>query len=240
MTKILENDLRKCRSFQAGLDTFYRHTEKFGVRDIVYGFMATPNAYVRHAHVMATTLPDRLMEIYFDDGGVNRDPVAENAGAMTVPLFFDLKGLSEHGSNDKFAQGRYIRALLDDGYTSFWSIPFSDLEEHGVGAITFFQEARSARPAIDPHILKQYALLFHRTMKDHGHLAGLLGLSEKEKNCLLNMAAGASAAEIAELHNVTPRTVENWIQSARRKMKSKTSSEATHKATCFGVLNRNR
>ena len=237
MDKETENELLACHSFEAGLQILLRHTEKFGVRDIFFGFMATPNAYARNAHVLATTFSDRLMDIYHAAGGVNRDPIAENLSTLSEPMFVDMEILIKGDENDKFSNSQFVHACLDDGYTNSWSIPFSTFEEHGMGVVTFFQETRVERPVIDPQILKQYALPFHQIMKEKGHLGSLLNLSKKEIQCLKDIAAGFTANDIANILDVTPRTVEKWLQSARKKMKSKTSSEAIYKATCFGVFN---
>lgn len=68
------------------------------------------------------------------------------------------------------------------------------------------------------------------------HLAEIISLSKREKECLIWLANGLRPPQIAHRLNVGYRTVDKHINNARRKLKATTRDQAVAKALLFDLI----
>lgn len=83
------------------------------------------------------------------------------------------------------------------------------------------------------------ALYYYRALAARGladnHVADGV-LSPRERECLLRLAQGMRAAQVADALGLSDRTVEHYLASARRKLEAATSTEAVAKAILLRII----
>ncbi|MCP4526124.1 MAG: hypothetical protein GY833_09470 [Aestuariibacter sp.] len=69
------------------------------------------------------------------------------------------------------------------------------------------------------------------------HIDGIYPLSAREKECLLWLSSGLRPQQIAYRLDISPKTVEKHIASARSKLGADTVAQAVAKSLIFGLIN---
>lgn len=110
----------------------------------------------------------------------------------------------------------FSRRLARDGGKAFDAA----MAEHGAAlrlAAFYFHRALAARELADDHVSDCV-------------------LSPRERECLLRLAQGMRAAQVADALGLSDRTVEHYLASARRKLEAATSTEAVAKAILLRII----
>lgn len=218
------------------LEILRTHLDKFGIRDLAYGYMVEEQSHVRHDVVMIATIPAEVMRVYYKHGAFDFDPVADQVGDSNQPFCVDLKSLYQGREAAKFRGNVTMRAFLDRGYRFFWSFPFVDMELLGFGALTMHLKPDMDANSCDLQRLNAISNEFHQLVKSCGLLAKSFDLTELEATTLQSTMRGHTASKIAEFESVSTRTVEHRLQSAREKLRAKTTAEAVFKAIAYGII----
>ena len=234
----MDLDISKCRSVKEALQGVKSQLSEYGARDLVYGYMIGPHHFVRNDVIFAATLSDELMESYARHGGLNADPVAENAATLEQPMTMNLEKIYNDKSTGKFYRHGYIKDLLKQDYKFALSFTLRNVEPVGFAAMTVFPKTELAPEDVDYDLLQNTADQFHQSLKASGLIGTEFGLSEKEILCLRFMGNGKTALDIASLQDVTVRTIELRLANARKKLHAKTTTEAVYKAATYGILQR--
>lgn len=223
-------------TLQAQLNVFNEQLKALGGRDVVYGFAAHRHMLARHDLIMVKTLPADTENDYTNSGGVFSDPVADALmKSQKEPFFIDIGKLIEEESERRFVNP-YSRALRSRGYCRVWCFPFHEADHQGFGALSVFQDEAPGAPDLDPEVLKPLVLDFHVRTKNQGHLGGVFKLTDREIDVLWASALGHAANWVADRDDVSVRAVELRLQSARRKLRARSTTEAVYKATVYGIL----
>lgn len=69
---------------------------------------------------------------------------------------------------------------------------------------------------------------------------GKVQLSKRERSCLKHLLIGRTAREIAEFYELSPKTVETYINRIKQKLKCKTKSQLFQLALSIGIIHPNQ
>ena len=130
--------------------------------------------------------------------------------------------------------------MIAQGYAFSLSFLSNETEPVGFAAMTVFPKPIFEPSDFDLEYLQTMANLFHESLKKSGLMATTFNLSEKEIASLRLMSTGKTAFDIASLSDVTVRTIELRLASARKKLHAKTTTEAVYKAASYGILGRGK
>ena len=207
----------------------------FDGHPIAYELMLRPGSYIRADLINMTTLPVSLTNRYRSMGGTNADPVLENLHGAVEPIAFDLRILCED-RNTRYFQNPFYRGLVEAGLPYCFAIPFQDAAKSCYGALTIFDSVKPDRRRRDAEDLLAIAAAFHRAVLASDLFAAYFGLTERELETLTGTASGQTAADLAELESLSPRTIEARLESARRKLMAKSTAEAVYKAATYRLI----
>ncbi|NNC36343.1 MAG: helix-turn-helix transcriptional regulator [Hyphomonadaceae bacterium] len=216
----------------------FRLQSKFGELhgcDLAYEYMMKDTSFVRGDLVSMTTLSRRFTDLYFPGGGPNSDPVLEHVTADSDPFRVSLRKLCA-GKQTKFYGNKFYTALLENGCENFTSFPFKDDMGIGFGVFTIFATSDFLDQKVKDEYYRELALNFHKCMKSGGQLARYFNILDREHHALSKMADGKTAADIAQDLDVTPRSIELRLQSVRKKLQARTTTEAVYKAVAYSIL----
>lgn len=232
-------DVSECSTVREALEIAKSELLSDGVRDLVYGYMLGPHHFVRNDMVFASTLSDELMESYARYGGLNADPIAENASTLTQCMIINLEEIYNDKSGGKYYHHPFIGKLIYQGYEYSLSFTLNNVEPVGFAAMTVYPQSNCVPEDLNLDKFQNAANTLHKTLKDSGLMGRSFNLKNKEISCLKSMSAGKTAFDIATQNSVTVRTVELRLANARKKLNAKTTTEAVYKAVSYGILGRN-
>lgn len=229
-----DDALIAANSLRGALFCLKNNVPEFMGYNIGYEYFVREHSYMRGDVIVQTTLPHNIMEQYGESGGQNADPIIENIAKLEDKYTIDLTKLVK-GKPSKY-KTKFFTSLSKMGVKTLTAYAFLPPDSHGFGAITLMEEKPNASFAYSPERFAQIGYHFHTLIKRHGLLMRYLGITEKERAVLDRMADGKTAQDVAQESGVTPRTIEMRLQSARRKLKSRTTTEAVFKSICYGIL----
>lgn len=231
----VQADIVAAKSLRDALFILKLKLATFGGCDVAYEFAVRPNAYIRFDLVSMTTLSRRFTDLYPMTGGTNADPVVENIGTMTEPLFVDLEKLTR-GKATRFYHHKFFTNLAESGRPGLAAYPFTNPNRIGYGVMTIFESRAQRNTAREPAYYINIAQAFHNSVTRHGQIARYFGIVPNEHFALDRMAQGQNAADVAMELGLTQRTIEKRLQSARTKLSARTTNEAIYKAAAYGIL----
>mgnify|MGYP003672916771 CR=1 FL=1 len=110
------------------------------------------------------------------------------------------------------------------------------LPGHYPTSVTIAGEHRDISPTTY-HALHLMAVYYHHAMiRICGAAIRLPELSDKQVQCLLWAARGKADADIGEILEITPRTVNHHIEQLRRRLQVRTRAQAIVLATSCGLI----
>lgn len=230
----IDDALIAANSLRGALFCLKNNVPEFMGYNIGYEYFVRKHSYIRGDVIVQTTLPHNVTGQYGDSGGQNADPVIENISNLKDKYTVDLTKLVE-GKASKY-KNKFFTSLSQIGVETMTAYAFLPPDSHGFGALTILEERREASYAYTPERFAQIGFYFHTLMKRHGLLMRHLQITEKEQTVLDRMADGKTAQDVAQESGVTARTIEMRLQSARQKLKSRTTTEAVFKSVCYGIL----
>lgn len=223
-------------------DAFAQLTEWLKARALIpacYGFTARPQNIRRADGVLRLALSEELQALYFSNGGMMTDPVANTLGLINRPFIMDLEALGRDESIPELYRRHPLRfGFMDSGMRQSWSVPFFDLASPGLGAISVFpipgEPFDASRLAASR--LQAVVNVFHQAAKANKSLPKHFGLTPRERDALAFMARGLTAQDLSEQWKVSRRSVEMSLARARKKLKARTTAEALYKAVVYGLF----
>lgn len=231
----IEDALSKASSLRGALFILKNNVPEFMGFNIGYEYFVRKNSYKRGDVIVQTTLPHSLTTQYTPSGGQNADPIIESIPTLIGRNTIDLQKLtSVRGS--KYYKHKFFTSMSEMGIKSITVCAFLPENSRGFGGISIMEEKYEASLIYSPERFAEIGYYFHCLMLRHGQIVRFLGINEKEKHVMERMADGKTAQDVAHELNVTPRTIEMRLQSARQKLKSRTTTEAVYKSICYGVL----
>lgn len=232
----LEMKLAPANSIRGALFRLRNTVDAIAGHDISYEYMLRKTSYVRADLINMTTLSSNYTDLYLPSGGTNSDPVIENAGNMTEPLYVDLNAIC-YEPGTRFYKNKFFLKLVREGCPYLSAFPFSDSLTRGYGVFTIFD----SRPPEDVKLyadeLMQLGAEFHAAIKTQGQFLRHFGLTDKELRALEHMALGHATADIAVTEGISRRTVELRLENVRKKLRATNSTEAVYKGVSYGIIN---
>jgi DNA-binding CsgD family transcriptional regulator len=217
----------------------------FGFETFLYGSSLCPRPGQEAVSYVFTTLPTEWVSRYDQAGYAEVDPRVLYSFESAIPFVWDQD--SERGKSER------LDGFLDDAF------------EHGIGSGVSFS-VRSAlggfvlvafnspRARLDD--LRRFEIsrnlgdmvllgiyfheIFMKTVIERGLPPKSQGapLSPQEKRCLTLAAHGYTSRRIAELLNISERTVELYFSQLRSKLDVRTRNEAVGKAIDERIIQR--
>ena len=233
--KSLEPLLSACNSIRGALFILKNNVAEFSNCHIAYEFMLRENSYIRSDHVKASTLAHEITDIYMPSGGPNSDPVIETIGSMKKPLFIDIGKLCAT-TKSVYYKNPFFISLMKLGYPSLAAYPILLDGRDKFGILTVIETPKQQNNRCAPEYYLEAGKAFHQIIKKHGHLARYFAIDDEECFILEKMAGGKTSYDVAHELQVTQRTVERRLQSARKKLKARTTTEAVYKAAAYAII----
>lgn len=231
----IEEALKNANSLRGALFILKTHVPEFMGYNIGYEYFVREHSYKRGDVITQTTLPTSITSLYASSGGQNADPIIENIPTLKDRLTIDLKTLTSV-PRSKYYKNKFFTGLTTIGIKTMTVYAFLPKNSRGFGGLTILEEKAQASLYYPPERFAEIGFYFHKLMMRNGQIMRYLGLNEKEQNVLERMADGKTAQDVAQEFEVTPRTIEMRLQSARQKLKARTTTEAVFKSVCYGVL----
>jgi len=230
----LSEKLSHCNSIRGALFYLKNHYTEFQDCDLGYEYFVRKNAYIRGDIIAETTLPRHITDLYAPSGGQNADPIVENIADMKETMSIDLAKLcSDHKS--KYYRNAFFEGLQTYDCQTITAYAFLPPGDFGFGALTLMQSKSYKATNLEPTHFADIGYALHTILKRQGHISRFIGITEKERFVIEKMADGKTAQDVAQYLNITPRTIEMRLQSARKKLKARTTTEAVYKSVCYGA-----
>lgn len=220
------------------LDDVYRvtlgHAARHGATSLLAGII--PDRIIHPSeqpnYVVLGHWPQDWAERYFTRQYVRRDPTILHAATAVEPLFWSDIDHSDAqaGARRIMEEAREFRLI--DGIT----IPQLTIDGLRIG-VSFSGEHLDKSPQAVTTLTVLAAYGVTRALQIRATLeSAKVRLTRRERECLLWIAEGKTAADTGDILAVTERTVEKHLQSARQKLAALTTTQATANALRLGLL----
>ena len=237
----LAQDLRLISDAETFWDRINSELSKYGVTSLFYGAIATKADILANPNTKSLTWKCNHTHEFADYFGldhlVDNCKTFEHALTETEPFMWHDLSLWDEATSQQRAQGLAERDMgLNVGFT----LPTTHFTSNHYGAIGVSMEEFSPEefdkmwPEKNQQIIQILALLDAGMRRQH--LSEVIGLSPREKETLEWIAAGKRPDQIAHLMNIGYRTVDKYINSAKRKLKARTRDQAVAKALIFNAI----
>jgi len=230
----IEDAIKSANSLRGALFVLKNHVPEFMGYNVGYEYFVREHSFKRGDVIVQTTLPGEITAQYGPSGGQNADPIIENIAKLSGYYTVDLSKIIQ-GKNSKY-KNKFFFALSKAGIRTMTVYSFLPPDSYGYGGITVLEEEAHASLRVSAERFAEIGFFFHTIIKRHGHIMRHLGITKNEQDVLRRMADGKTAQDAAQEFNVTPRTIEMRLQSARKKLKARTTTEAVFKSVCYGIL----
>lgn len=231
------SDFRDAAGSDGVWNALHTHMRGFGIGGLIYGIELLPTAHSPNKLLLRDSLPSGYIaeksryRLYDHDAWVCMARTQTSAVLWSDPSIFS--------SMDSQAR-RSFEIDAAYGVTTGVTIPFRFA--HGMGGSGVGCHAAGMTDAEFEGLWQRngatitaVAAAFDVCMRRE-HAGALFPLSERERECLLWLAAGLRPPRIADRLNTAPKTVEKQIASARRKLKAATTVQAVTTALIFGLI----
>lgn len=225
-----------------------QHAKEAGFAAVSYAALRPPMQGRPGAILFDSSTPSSFIETYQREDFITCDPVVARAVHSALP--FNWTDCPEFAGFGKPRRGRRPRALTvmdhasDFGYQEGYVVPCNTMVDGLTvpGFVTFFwPDGGTIRPVIESPLWFRYLVqLFH---EKYVALSGIsfctvatVPLTDREKQCLVWLAMGKSASELADLMNISERTAEHYCQSAVTKLNAANRVQAVAKAILQGLI----
>ncbi len=183
----------------------------------------------------------RVRQIYRELVYPDHDPKIEHCRRCVTPYFFGMEfwdsepnlskprqwcdeEIAEAGGRASVAIPIHMPASQDRGHVCIAT-------DHRRDEFVSFYEDRGA--VLQLGAITAFNRIYALTRKEQ---ATRIGLSERERECLLWLAMGLRNDRIAERMNIRPVTVALHTANARRKLNARTSAQAVVRAVQLGLI----
>ena len=238
----LEDRLSGCDSFLDAWLALHNYTATFGIKAINFWILADPTCVIDdRTCAMWTSLPEELVSLYRDMGGMAADPAGPLILSTTAPLIVDPE-LHRHRFGSLPA--RIIRAataLIDCRLNRMVSVRHRDPVTGAANGCVFSFDIRNLHElerlaAARGDELTRAAALFWDHVQRAKLLADVPGLSDRQREALVLLARGYSLTEVAETLHVSVRAAEKLAAAARTALRARTNAQATYRAMVYRTL----
>jgi len=203
---------------------------------IIYGFFTSIKARNRNDCVMSSTGGPSVQKAFHAMGGSAADIVAANLESYPEVSKYNMETISKVMHERGDSRRHFGDLLMSSGARTGWICPVNTPEVIGYAALNHFVGEGAPKSIMYPDFLQELASGFHAEMMKGGQLVRELGLTDKEIEALTLIARGKTAIDISLMLGLSKRAVEMRLQTARSKLRARTSSEAIFKATAYGAI----
>jgi DNA-binding CsgD family transcriptional regulator len=192
----------------------------------------------RKSTVMLASLDQTYIELKMNDLVVDDDYVYQQAKAQTDPILW-----SDMPKPEVLTAAEKRSFELDADYGMITGVTLPSRFAGGLGTSSVGLHAPNMSWAEFDRLwaekgetIQGIARAFDICLREN-HMGEVYRLSERERECLLWLAAGLRQQQIAFKLGTTVKTVEKQIESARRKLKASTVPQAIATALIFNLIN---
>lgn len=217
---------------------------RFGVTSIMYGAIATRSELILGARTESMIWKTNHGSEFFErfctpgrDDSIDNCLTFEHCLNNTYPFIWHDYSMWEGASKLQMAHALAARELgLFVGFT----LPTTYFSDQCLGAISV---------SVGKHTPESFDVMWQNDkdelfsvlgVLDSGmrqkYIAEVIGLAPREKETIEWLAAGLRPVNVAEKMGIGFRTVDKYINSARKKLKSRSRDQAVAKALIFKVI----
>lgn len=213
----------------------------FGIGGIWYGSEILPEIgkrlNERTSTFMLASLDPIYVELKMNDLVIDDDYVYQQALAQKDPILW-----SDMPTPEMLTAAERRSFEIDADYGMITGVTMPNRFANGLGTSSVGLHAPGMSWAEFDRLwaekgetLQAIASAFDIRLRE-SHMGEVYRLSERERECLLWLAAGLRQQQIAFKLNISDRTVEKQIESARRKLKAATVPQAIATALTFNLI----
>lgn len=206
----------------------------FGVQHVLAGII--PDRIIRPEeqpdYVVLGIWPHDWANRYFRKQYVRRDPTILHAATQTEPLVWSeiVYENQQPGARRVMDEARDFR--LHDGIT----IPLDTIDGLRIG-VSFSGDPIDKSPASVAKLTVLASYAVHRALEIRAMLrSGGVLLSARERECLLWVAEGKTTADIGTILDLSDKSIEHYLASARQKLNAINTAQALTQALRLGLL----
>ena len=241
LQSFVEN-LQGIASVDAYWDCCNRAFKEYGIGGVLYGVVPLINDAREHGNTQATffrhTYPTEWLDAFGEDEILDNDISVDHTMAKLEEFVWQDDTHWDDATVEQIEQNAVENDLLmrtgvsfalasprNDGVASGIGIWTRDVPEHDFHY--FWDSERST--------VRRIAHLLDEGMR--GKFAGeIVSLSDRERDALTYFSLGYRAAEVAHKFQISPKTLEKYVHSAKRKLKARTRDHAISKALLVGAI----
>ena len=200
------------------------------IADLVYFFMPNRKAHLRDDVIIIATFPKSI---------TNKN--GRSAAHCLGDILPDMKesetvDFDDDSNATLFSCTNYKSCVNEYGYSCATILPLKLSKNSGYAALVALHSADAKKESVMVVSFSEQSASFHDELKTTGQLAAHFNLSDQEKLALKALARGRTTADLTEDLNLSLRSTELRLQSARKKLMARTSTEAVFKAVIYGIL----
>ncbi len=218
------------------------YAETLGIFTINFWIVADPYAALDdHSCAMWSSIPDELLQIYREIGGMVTDPSGPHILSATEPLIIDPEFYLDSLKASPAPMQTMATAVIDARLNRMLSVSQRDPATGAAIGLVFSYGIRGPHEferavAATRGELTQTTAIFWDHVQRAALLAGAIGLSHREREALVQIARGYPPKHLAERMSVSLRAAEKFLARARAKLGAKTNAQAVYRATVYRAL----
>lgn len=215
----LISDLKRCDDISKINDILDKASNIFGYDTFVLAEAPVKSRDALHERLMLARWPAEWSERYGRSGYIHHDPVVAHARRMTGPFKWSEAPLPRDERLAKIIMGEAAEIGLRDGFC----IPIQDIKNTRMFSFGGSHLELPEHAAAGLHMIGVYADLTAQSLAPGAHkrretLSGSPRCSPREIECIKWAAAGKTGWETSEILSLSQRTVEDYLNSASRKL----------------------
>ena len=223
-------------------DVFSSALNGIGVRCFSYHIVrcSSISSYFNPKSCIISTFPDRWIHQYHSENYAADDPILEEVLQKTLPFRWSAVRHSKELVSQR--QHQFFKDAHAVGLDECITIPIH--MQNGIAALSVAPHAEAEeRMRLNSHLLYLLAHFFHSKVRRPVVETALATssrrrsvLSPRETQVLEWAAEGKLTGEIATQLNISPKSIEFHIESAKQKLRVSNRTHAVAKAIMLGLL----
>jgi DNA-binding CsgD family transcriptional regulator len=192
-------------------------------------------AHLERTVFYAIGWPESFRKFYVSSGLIRRDPLVDVLRRRHLPFTW-----SELRQDRRLSLliSEALQKCADHGWTEGLAVPIPR-GEHRFGLVSLACQRRSLS-AKEKSLLTIISLCFHERMRNfapkHGFAMPPVGLSNREIECLRLIACGDTDRDVGRKLCISPSTVHEYLEKAKKKLKVSTRTEAIAIAVSLAIV----
>ena len=239
----LMEELNKAREYVQIQHTVISFCRDFGFDHFIYG-ARIPTSLVTPSYIVLSGYPPEWRNHYIEQDYIRIDPTVSHCFNYTTPIYWENIFNTDCRENDSV--NTLFSEAHESGLRNGISFPIHCIHgETAMFSISTIDAPNKSRPLIQHtlaigHLFASYVHEAITRVPESGLLASINSeLTKREKECLLWTTEGKTSWEIAQILNISERTVVFHLNNAVKKLNVSNKQHAVARAISLGHIKPN-